>query len=172
MKKLAAFLKETRAQAMVESAIVLPLFLTIVFGIMQMALVFNAKFILNYAAYTACRIGIVTGSDQSKMKEGAQIVCTGLEKPGISPNVNTLIWNYYTQKFKVQNAMTMTVDNPVEGVLHVTLEYQFNLIIPFGNAVIYTILNFRPDYKIADEEKFKNEYRIPIRSEYRMWIQP
>ena len=172
MKSLKAFLRETRAQAMVESAIVLPLFLTIVFSIMQMALVFNAKFILNYAAYTACRIGIVTGSDQSKMKEGAKIICTGLEKPGINPSVTSLITAYNTQNLKLESAMTMTVDNPIDGVLHVTLEYQFPLIIPFGNAVIHTILSFKPDYKIADEEMFQFEYRIPIKSEYRMWISP
>jgi len=45
------FFKETKAQSAVETAIVLPVFLTVVFSILQMALIFNAKFILNYVCY-------------------------------------------------------------------------------------------------------------------------
>ena len=166
------FFKETKAQSAVETAIVLPVFLTVIFSILQMGLIFNAKFIMNYAAYTACRIGIVSGTDQSRMKEGAKIICTGLEKQGISPNVTSLIAAYIPKSMILEAAITMSVDNPADGVLHVTLNYQFPLIIPFGNAVIYTILKFKPDYKIADEEILLNQYRIPIESECRMWKSP
>ena len=44
-------------QAMVETAIIIPLFIFILLGILQMGLIYQAKVLLKYAAYRAARTG-------------------------------------------------------------------------------------------------------------------
>ena len=52
--------EDTSAQAMVEFAIVAPILLIIIFGIMELALMFNAYQQVHYAAFVAVRSAIVT----------------------------------------------------------------------------------------------------------------
>ncbi|MCK5707032.1 MAG: pilus assembly protein [Candidatus Aureabacteria bacterium] len=165
------FLKETKAQAMVESAIVLPIFLTVIFAIIQMGLVFNAKFILNYAAYSAARIGIVHSSAEreAKMWEGMYIACVPLET--VTNSTDNLVTAADNFKDTIKDNLKMTIVYPNDTLLYVHLEYDYQLIIPFGNVVIYTIMNFKPDYKIAEEEMVQSDYRIRLQSDYRMRIQ-
>jgi hypothetical protein len=182
------FLKDNTAQALVESAIVLPMFLTIVFAILQLALIFNARFLLNYAAYSACRIGIVRNGNVDQMENGAKVICTLLETMGGMDSAPLLAGKATLYSPITGVFLKTTVLNPKEAdfggnvlkfdnakaILHVRLEYDYPLVIPFGNAVIYTILNFKPDYKIAKEEMsepWATGYRIKLQSECRMRAQ-
>lgn len=53
------FLRDTSAQAMVEFAIIAPVLFTLIFGVMELALMFNAYQQVHYAAFAAARSAIV-----------------------------------------------------------------------------------------------------------------
>jgi len=53
------------AQAMVEFLVVAPVFILIIFGTIQTALIFSAKTSLNYAVFQAARVGAVNNATYS-----------------------------------------------------------------------------------------------------------
>lgn len=63
--------RRTLGQAMVETAIVLPFYIFLFLGILQMAQVHHAQAMLKYAAYRAARAGTLKNMDKNAMlKEG------------------------------------------------------------------------------------------------------
>ena len=63
--------RRSLGQAMVETAIVLPFYIFLFLGILQMAQVFHAQAMLKYAAYRAARAGTLQNMDKGVMlKEG------------------------------------------------------------------------------------------------------
>jgi len=58
-------------QAAIETAIVLPLFLAALLGLVQLALLQQARLLTEYAAFQAARAGIVWGGDPRKMQDAA-----------------------------------------------------------------------------------------------------
>ncbi|MBX5482921.1 MAG: pilus assembly protein [Myxococcaceae bacterium] len=55
----------------VESAIVLPMFVFLILGILQLGLMHQARLMTKYAAYRAARAGSLNNADRSKMKDAA-----------------------------------------------------------------------------------------------------
>jgi hypothetical protein len=71
-KRLAHSLRRSRRQAgatLVEFALVMPLALLLVLGIMQIGLMFSAKQLLNQAAFMAARAGAVHNAQQTDMED-------------------------------------------------------------------------------------------------------
>lgn len=58
-------------QAAIETAIVLPLFLAALLGLVQLAVLQQARLLTEYAAYQAARAGIVWSGDPRKMQDAA-----------------------------------------------------------------------------------------------------
>jgi len=58
-------------QAAVETAIVMPTFLFFTLGIIQLAMMHHARLALEYAAFTAARVGSVWNADPKMMKDAA-----------------------------------------------------------------------------------------------------
>ena len=81
-----------KGQALAETAITIMFFLLIVLGIIQLSMVMNAKFLVNYAAYCAARAGIVHNGDQGKMKQAAAFALTPLFS--YSSDIDKLIIGY------------------------------------------------------------------------------
>ncbi len=67
-----------RGQAAVETAIVMPLFVFMVLGLMQMTLLFQARAMLKYAAYRAVRAGALQNACVKKMDDAATAVMAPL----------------------------------------------------------------------------------------------
>lgn len=65
--------KRTResGQAAVESALVLPLFVFLILGIIQLGLMHQARLMTKYAAYKAVRAGSIWNAQKSKMSDAA-----------------------------------------------------------------------------------------------------
>jgi hypothetical protein len=63
-----------RGQAAVESAIVLPLFVFIILGLIQLTLAHQAKLMTKYAAYRAARTGSILSAKHSAMERAAMQV--------------------------------------------------------------------------------------------------
>lgn len=79
-------------QSLVETALVLPLFLFIFLGALQMGLVYQAQYLLKYAAFRAAREGAVSHACVQPMEEAAMAVLApimgmGVPLDGAAPNV-------------------------------------------------------------------------------------
>ena len=64
-----------KGQALVETAIAFPLLLLFIMGIAQFGLIINAYSVVNYAAFCACRSGIVHNADDIQMRLSASTAC-------------------------------------------------------------------------------------------------
>jgi Flp pilus assembly protein TadG len=71
-----------KGQALVEAAITIPLLIFMTCVIIQLALLYNAKLVVNYAAFCAARTGLVYGKDETaKINQAARIACTPICYP-------------------------------------------------------------------------------------------
>jgi hypothetical protein len=81
MQTVNLMFKNNDGQAMLEAAITVPLLIFLVCVIIQLALLFNTKLVVNYAAFCAARAGLVNGLDKSKMEKAAEIACIPISYP-------------------------------------------------------------------------------------------
>ena len=66
-------MSDDQGQAAVESAIVLPLMTFLVLGTIQLTMIQQARIMNEYAAFQACRAGIVWNADRDKMRKAATV---------------------------------------------------------------------------------------------------
>lgn len=59
-----------RGQSMLEFLVVLPVMLTLIFGTIQLALIFHAKITLNFAVFEAVRAGSLANAEFDEIREG------------------------------------------------------------------------------------------------------
>lgn len=71
MRRIAEFVKSNDAQVLVETVFVVPLMLFMILGILQFAMLHQARLQTEYAAYQAARAGIVWNANHSKMMNAA-----------------------------------------------------------------------------------------------------
>ncbi len=76
--------KSQSGQAAVESAIVLPLFVFLILGILQLGLMHQARLMTKYAAYKAVRAGSIHNASVSQMERAALAVLLPLVSKGQS----------------------------------------------------------------------------------------
>lgn len=72
-------------QALSETAILLPLFTFMLLGALQLGLVYQARYLLKYAAYRASRAGALQHACDSPMRDAALSVLAPIMGTGISP---------------------------------------------------------------------------------------
>jgi hypothetical protein len=73
LRLLRRLARESEGQAMVESAIVIPLMVFIILGVIQLVMMQHAKIMTEYAAFNAARAGIVWNGDRIIMENAAII---------------------------------------------------------------------------------------------------
>lgn len=81
--------KKEGGQALAELALILPVLLLILFGIIEFGRVFNAYLVVNHAAREGARLGIVGASDNEiteKVKDSASILNQNELTVTISPS--------------------------------------------------------------------------------------
>ncbi|RKG70346.1 pilus assembly protein [Corallococcus sp. CA054B] len=81
-------------QALVESALVIPVMVFLILGILQLGTLHHARLMTEYAAYRAARAGIVNSGDCEIMKKAAYVALLptlGPPKSGGKGRVDTLI---------------------------------------------------------------------------------
>jgi hypothetical protein len=80
-----------KGNALAEAAITMPLLLLLSCVIIQLALLFNTKLVVNYAAFCAARAVLVYGSDQArdKAEKAAWLACAAISYP-VSQDIKVL----------------------------------------------------------------------------------
>ncbi len=76
--------------AAIETAIVLPLFLAALLGVLQLALIHQARLLTEYAAFQAARAGVVWNGDPRKMKDAAIFALAPTACPTRVPELSRL----------------------------------------------------------------------------------
>lgn len=86
MRKLRALLKRRRGQAMVEFALVLPIFVLLVFGIMEFGLMFHQYMVVTAASREGARTAAVGGTD-AEIRTAALTAAAGVDKGFLTTSV-------------------------------------------------------------------------------------
>lgn len=171
--------------ALAETAITIMTFLIVILGIIQVTLVINAKFMVNYAAYHAARAGIVHNGDKAHMKVAAaaalaplftgapsltslavgygraraEMALSLIDVEIVSPAAGRFSKNYRKRFFP---ELQRYGDTPVDGaflndnLLTVRVTYYYPLKIPLINQIL------RPFIKRA---KITSTYRMRMQSD-------
>ena len=115
-------LKNERGQSMVEFAIMLPLLILIVMGILEFGMMMNSYLGINNAAREGARLGIVGGTD-------TQIQNIILST---SPSLNS---QYLTIVITPDNLSRKSGDT-----LKVTLHYNYHLTVPIISSLLNNLV--------------------------------
>jgi hypothetical protein len=112
-----------RGQAAVETAIVMPLNLFMILGIIQWGLLGEARILAKYAAYRAVRVGVMNSADPDKMRDAATLALLPvMAMPDFAlggvRNVNLKrktdgISEFYPQKIDLTTALAGRVINSI-----------------------------------------------------------
>lgn len=151
-------------QAMVETAIVTPLMVGFILGIIQLTMMHQASLMLEYAAFNAARTGAVWNMDKDRMNTAAFISLLPTMKP--TPTIETLLTTAVTQGLKqlileklgmpmvnvevmspkkadFNGAKELEFDNTPSAAarkktqMTVRVVYLYELRIPFANLLIW-----------------------------------
>ncbi len=112
---------------MVETALVLPIFFLLVFGLIEMACLGLTSQVLTSAAYSACRVAVISNQSQDNVTETVQGVLTSA---GISSSSYTLVTtpaDVTTAKFG--DPVTVTISVPFNSVSWITPSFLGSALI-------------------------------------------
>lgn len=121
------FHQDESGQALVEAAILLPLFILLVFGFLQLGLALSEKQKLAYTANYATQVGSLTNNDQK---------ISGAVEESFSPTEISL--SILTHAAVTQNEISSS-ERRYNDFLTVQLQKDFNLQIPFLSLSAWTL---------------------------------
>jgi hypothetical protein len=131
--------RDDSGQAVVESAIVIPLMTFLILGIVQLAMIQHARIMNEYAAFNAARAGIVWNADRFIMENAAII--------SLMPTNDGLI-----KEHDIGNPLQM-----LKRILQRALLYQVNRRLPQAVAMIKgganSLIDKIPGGKVGDKVK-------------------
>ncbi len=82
IKNILFIRRDEEGQTMIEFAFMLPIILMLILGTHQLVLMYNAQSMANYAAYTACRVGIVNEGKNAAMIQAVKFCISPAMKQG------------------------------------------------------------------------------------------
>lgn len=101
------YLKENRGQAIVETALVLPIFVLLLFAILEFGQVLNQYLVLTAAAREGARVAAVSNDDAARLAVADAV--TSISNNGITVNIT------YPEGYRQQGkSVTVTVSKPIE----------------------------------------------------------
>ena len=139
-----------RAQALVEYAIVFPLQLMLTLGIIQLAHIFVAKQVLDYAAFCGARASLVGLDDADAMKAAVIPVSRIAGPSGVAPRPDLVEipgWGYLRNADAADEKMTdphgrfdVASVSLVSGTgIRCEITHAYELRVPIGNMVSYAL---------------------------------
>ncbi len=158
-------------QAAVETAIVMPLYIFLLLGILQLGLMNQARLLTKYAAYRAARAGSLHNGRVAKMEEAALLALLPvLSRPGQGSEVIAPISNAstFTAKWEQMKANTMP-ELPSMKLVEVTICSPTKEILPPGAKEVEfddPAMAASEDWKESQRTKLSVQltfnYRMPI----------
>lgn len=161
MLKLRCHVEREQGQVLVETAIVLPLMIFAVLGVVQITMMQQARLMLEYAAFKAARTGIVWNGDPDRMWDAAEqtllptyrrsdsqasLISAKAQFRALSRAINSVV---DVPMLEVQilepqnlNALEVDFDDPArrgQTLLKVQVRYLYKMRIPFANWIIHTL---------------------------------
>lgn len=121
-------------QALVEFAIVAPVQLLLVLGILQVAYLLVARHVMTYAAHAACRAQLVGRDPQL----AAALVCSIISPISRGDGINVPGWGMLPRSpsaIRRTRVMVLSDPGPGEGLVHVRVEHEYRLFVPIANAL-------------------------------------
>jgi len=120
-----------RGQAAVETAIVMPLFVFIFLGMLQLGLMHQARLLTRYAAYKSTRAGAITRAKKDVMTQAALAVLVPITAgvDGLTRKAGSAgdyLTSYAFAKANIQDGIPIvetTICNPVSGQLGVNSDF-------------------------------------------------
>lgn len=129
MSSIRRALKKRRGQAMVEFAMVLPIFILLVMGIMEFGLLFHEYMVVTAASREGARAAAVGGTDAevtTAAKNAASSVNKGLLNATVTPSTRLK-----------GTSVTVTVSNPVKiNTPLISAMFPVNPILVSGSTVM------------------------------------
>lgn len=102
------YLKENRGQAIVETALVLPIFVLLLFGILEFGQILNQYLVLTAAAREGARVAAVSNDDAARLAVTDAV--TSISNSGLTVNIT-----YPEGKRQQGGSVTVTVSKPIEA---------------------------------------------------------
>jgi len=129
-------------QAIAEFAIVFPLLLMLVLGIVQVALMFVGKSVVEYAAFAAARAEVV----HEDPERAAEFVCSAVAGPSYTPGTGQPIivpgWGVLPRSESASVKTDVDVIDPVDdgnGWVTVEVTHYYELVVPVASMIFKPI---------------------------------
>ncbi len=153
-------------QALVEVAIIFPLFLIVVFGVMQLGHIATVTIIVNHATFEVARIGAIASEGFAAGKEAscANAAINVVKMVSVARQImekwpGKLVEPIYYQK--VKTLMDPEAQRP-NCDLVVKLQYQMPLVFPFVNVMMAQPPNGGHDPEVGMFRLITGEARMPL----------
>lgn len=163
--------RAVKGQAMIEFLIVIPVLILLIFGAIQIGLIYSAKTTLNYATFQSARLGAVNNATYTSLRRGLirglsplftstatltnlkNDIETGIDSGGVRRDASSEVDNY-TRIIRI-SPMSSHFDSAAFGVQNDEGIYQ----IPNDN------LMYRPDDRV-DDVSIQDANLLKIRVQY------
>lgn len=185
-------IKCDKGQALVETAIVLPVYMLFLLCFMQLVMVMHAKFVVEYASFCAARAGVINRGDSKYMQEAAAIAMSPLysrvksikdvkttskkmksdicsKKNCPKHPIRVYLTNSPSPVNKYKTAYSTFDLSQTEKVLKVKLEYDYPMKLPVANKILAAVFAGFIDNVSSLDAKFlgihhikKDEPTIPL----------
>jgi Flp pilus assembly protein TadG len=131
---------DDRGSVMLEAVFVFPIVLALIFGAAQVAHIWTARQVVQYAAYSAARAAMV--AEQSEMQNTGEIaakqVCSWICLGQAAGETGTEIagWGEIKGSGAVNRKTRVTVRMADEWNVEATVEFDFALVMPIAGAIM------------------------------------
>ena len=160
------FRRDQRGQVVVEYAIVFPVQLMLTLAIIQLALIFVAKHVVNYAAFCGARAEIV-GEDPTDAACLPLSAVAGTAGAEAETNIEVPGWGELPRSGAARLKTRVEVASTDEGgvtVVRCDVDHDFQLDIPIGNYIVYGLGEMFVSYGDLTHEDYNDEApHLPIK---------
>ncbi len=136
--------RNARGQALVEYAIIFPIQLLLTLGIIQLAHIFVAKQVLEYAAFCGARAALV-GLSEDEAKKAAMIPISKIVGPSGSTTGDTISipgWGPLSRSGAAEDKTELLVtriERSGSWVIRCEVTHDYELRVPVGDFVVYRL---------------------------------
>ncbi len=147
-------------QALVEFVILFPVIIYFTLILIQIALIYNAYQVVNYAAYCSARAGIVYQANTEKMKRAAVIATIPIAGGKISADISQ-IPDIYDHYHRVSLKTEVDLQEYTDSELTVTATHHFQLIVPGVGVLLVPILGVWDMPLSSEAQESTEEFGAP-----------